>query len=773
MSDCSNSVDRYIIVESSSQGSLSGLTLCDGSGLTVDLITGCTTDGVNIEGTIFKNGVISGGTFYGDGSNLIGISFTGNTSGDCITNIHVSNIHSCSPLRINPFDEGNVYFGSTSGVTIEVVDGRLTVNELKVREFIDFPASTKPTAFSGRTYFDVDENALSYFPITPDNDVTINIGQESVIRVHNNTGVQINNGQACHITNQPSINGVPSVILAIATGNTTTGAEYEVSGVATHNIPNGTEGFITVFGLVRDLNITGVQEGASVYLSDTTPGGFLYTTPPIDSRRTIIGHVITTGTTTGKILVEISNENSVSVLSNTRLGIVTENNSSTGLREGGVMSINGGDNTLLDISAGSGIIVDNHTDAESPTITNISWGNTTGITISNLNSDFGSFLFIDSNGDPFQLPLNTPPDGSYRRNYIYLGFIGHANKTNIINVFNTPNILPSPVSQLNDLTESIGAFSVNGNNISVIPTTLKLVKSNGTSYKSGGNFDTDPANPSILTTGLLSGSTLIYAKQDAVLGPISSDIDSTQWDNGGTLTSLVGNRYAAHRIWHEPVNNLLVFQYGQAEYNLLTEAKENFVNENFIVPSGLNEVAYLVAVLIVQNNETDLSDATLIPQGKFAGTGGGGGVSVTTLQQAYNNSSDPEITTDSSGGPVDFKAGSGLNTSNLVTFQQDDGTINAFITGEGNTTLKNLTTNTIEPSLDITYDAGTPTKRFRSLNSYSGKTTVWEVGSQTRLTTNTVETKTLDLGQDLSGNTRQITANNSIIQDDILYGGTF
>ncbi len=566
-----------------------------------------------------------------------------------------------------------------------------TVTALTVTNYVDFKSS-KPSNFSGRTYFDRDENALSYYPETSASDVTINIGQESVIRVHNNTGVQINNGQVCHITSeQPSVNGVPSIILAIATGDTTTGAKYEVSGVATHNIPNGSEGFITKFGLVRDLNITGVTEGNEIYLSDTTPGEFLFTPPPTDSRRSKVGYVVTTGTTTGKILVELNNENSVSVLSNTRLGIVTENNSSTGLREGGVMSINGGDNTLLDISAGSGIIVNNHTYSENPTITNVSWDAITGITITNLTGETGSFIFIDSDGNPFQLPNSTPPNGTDRRNYIYLGLVGHANKTNLINVFNTPNILTSPINQLNDLNVSIGPFSVNGNALSNISGTLQLVKNGGNSYESGGNFSIIKSNPSIIDTPLLSGSTLVYAKQDVVLGPTSVNIDPSQYDNGGTLTALSNNnKLAAHRIWHEPINNLLIFQYGQAEYDSVAQAKENFVLENYVVPNGLAQVAYLVGIIITTKVESDLDNAIIIPQGKFAGTGGGGGLSVTTLQGAYNNSTSPEITTDSSRTSIDFRAGSGLDSTNVITFQQNSGTINGYVTGEGNSSFKNV-----------------------------------------------------------------------------------
>lgn len=50
--------------------------------------------------------------------------FTGGT-GTCITDLYVTNIHSCSPLNINPLDEGNIYFGSTSGLTYDVTNKRL------------------------------------------------------------------------------------------------------------------------------------------------------------------------------------------------------------------------------------------------------------------------------------------------------------------------------------------------------------------------------------------------------------------------------------------------------------------------------------------------------------------------------------------------------------------------------------------------------------------------------------------------------------------------
>jgi hypothetical protein len=105
-------------------------------------LTGGDND-INITG--FTNFYTTGATLNGsvlefdrnDDSNaysidLSSLKFTGNTSGDCISDIHVSNIHSCSPLRINPNNEGDVYFGSTNSVVIDVTSGTISANTLSI-----------------------------------------------------------------------------------------------------------------------------------------------------------------------------------------------------------------------------------------------------------------------------------------------------------------------------------------------------------------------------------------------------------------------------------------------------------------------------------------------------------------------------------------------------------------------------------------------------------------------------------------------------------------
>jgi len=72
----------------------------------------------------------------------------------------------------------------------------------------------------------------------------------------------------------------------------------------------------------------------------------------------------------------------------------------------------------------------------------------------------------------------------------------------------------------------------------------------------------------------------------------------------------------------------------------------------------------------------------------------------------------------------------------------------------------------IIPLLDSVIDLGVPLQRFRNINTVSGTSSIWS-------STISVTTPLLDLGLDTLGNPRQITADNSIIQDDFLNGGDY
>lgn len=72
----------------------------------------------------------------------------------------------------------------------------------------------------------------------------------------------------------------------------------------------------------------------------------------------------------------------------------------------------------------------------------------------------------------------------------------------------------------------------------------------------------------------------------------------------------------------------------------------------------------------------------------------------------------------------------------------------------------------ILPTSDNLINFGSPTRRYRNVNTVSGTSTVWT-------STGVIYTPILDLGLDSSGNTRIITADSSIIQNDLLDGGNY
>ena len=72
----------------------------------------------------------------------------------------------------------------------------------------------------------------------------------------------------------------------------------------------------------------------------------------------------------------------------------------------------------------------------------------------------------------------------------------------------------------------------------------------------------------------------------------------------------------------------------------------------------------------------------------------------------------------------------------------------------------------IVPNTDNTINLGKPLQRFRDINTVSGTTSYWT-------STIKVMSPELDLGNDSLGNPRIINADNSIVQNDVLFGGNF
>lgn len=142
------------------------------------------------------------------------------------------------------------------------------------------------------------------------NNVTLQIGQEEVVRVVNKTGTNLTEAgyQAVRLDGAQG----NRLKVALAKGDAD-GNSLDTLGLVTENIANNQEGFVTVSGLVRGINTTGNLQGESwadgdaLYLSPTSFGGLTKIPPTAPSHSVRMGYVVQSNPSNGSIYVKVDN----------------------------------------------------------------------------------------------------------------------------------------------------------------------------------------------------------------------------------------------------------------------------------------------------------------------------------------------------------------------------------------------------------------------------------------------------------------------------------
>jgi hypothetical protein len=570
--------------------------------------------------------------------------------------------------------------GTVTGATI--FNSGLTANTINVTNYIDFnTGTTNPIAIGGRVFFDNGSKALSYYDIL-NNNVPIAMGQQLYTRVYNSTGSQINKGKVVTITG--TSNGLPSIALA---KNINTIYARRPVGLSAENIPNNSEGLIINNGILSGITLNNFSNGDILYLSDDNDGDYVSTTSSLsfNSRTNEIGYVIETGSTTGKIYVNINNEDNSLSLTSIERNILEGNVISTGVYEfTGLTKVS---NTLFSIAPLKGWIVNNtYEKATLPEVINIIYSGTTGITTPYLSSSDATYVLINS-ASTVSLQ-NSFPTPQQRRQNIYLGKVVHPSRTTILNVNNTTDFDVSPMSALRDMWTSFKLI-----NIGVIPSpngaNLNINISSGVLWGNGINWYADQLNPNSVTISGSSPATFAYRTQTGGTLGDTTTIDTTKYDVNGVVTDVPGaGAFTTQRIYLFPTG-LIRIQYGQTHYPTLAKALAGIQSEVFVEYSNNRDNGILIGFLTVKDGATDLSntnDAIFTLVSKFGeALGGTAGLSTTTLQQAYNNSPTPEIVINSTLGALTIQNGTGSPdlTTHLLEGQNTAGVITSFITAAG------------------------------------------------------------------------------------------
>jgi hypothetical protein len=187
--------------------------------------------------------------------------------------------------------------------------------------------SGNPAWQEGRVFYDADSHSLSYY--NDASDVTVNVGQEQIVRVSNGWTGTIANGSVVYISGAQG--NRPSVYPASASNSFF--HTHDILGVATHDI--NTQGYVTINGIVNGLNTNSYSPGDTLYLSNTS-GQFTNIYPAAPTPAIKIGIVTRQHTHQGSIFVKIDNGQDLSqshdvYLTNLSNGDILRYNSASGV----------------------------------------------------------------------------------------------------------------------------------------------------------------------------------------------------------------------------------------------------------------------------------------------------------------------------------------------------------------------------------------------------------------------------------------------------------
>jgi hypothetical protein len=211
----------------------------------------------------------------------------------------------------------NVYYadaggGSGSYVPYTGASGNVDLGEYGVSGGY-YKFDTSPTTYTpsvGNLAWNDTDGTLEFN--LKGNNVTLQVGQEQVLKVVNKTVPLINllesNYQACIVSGASGQR--VSIKLAQADSELTS---VGTIGIVTENINSNQEGFITTSGQVREINTTGSlqsetwNDGDVLYLSPTVLGGVTNVKPTAPNHTVTIGYVEYSHAVHGKIFVKIDN----------------------------------------------------------------------------------------------------------------------------------------------------------------------------------------------------------------------------------------------------------------------------------------------------------------------------------------------------------------------------------------------------------------------------------------------------------------------------------
>lgn len=425
--------------------------------------------------------------------------------------------------------------------------------------------------------------------------------------------------------------------------------------------------------------------------------------------------------------------------------IKKDNLLSTWIITGWELTVNGWDNSKFDIASGTAIVVDNHTDPLNPVITEVSFWPFVAITVTGLATQVQTNIWIDSAWALVQQQFwftNTQ-----NRDIISLWVLFHPSLSVIDNSAQfTETVWIDLSNTITDIADAVWTINEEWNTFGANWINLFLDKTAWVIMFPWSNWFNDKKNPNYLTTSSDTNLTWLYTWRDWS-GWFNTSLNSTvipwiydDWTGGVSQPngSVSNNKYSTVRFYYSWALNLTILHYWQNTYNTFAAAISSFPTEPFEVNPDLSDTLFR-GWMIVKWNATDLSsdsEANFFSANKFGDVSGwASATSVSSLQNAYNNSTRPQVVTDAIKWAVQYQRGSAADTDNVFEILNWAGTTTFSVDGNWDIVANNISWTNTWDQTEVSWKSG-------STDALNSATTSVDVSSATAPTNGQVLTAT-------------------------------
>jgi hypothetical protein len=163
---------------------------------------------------------------------------------------------------------------------------------------LDLTPTGTPTT-SGNIYWDAADGTLNVNLL---NGIVTHLGGDLPVLVKSDSNSGLTLGSVVYQKGSDGAN--TTVLLAQANSEATSSKTF---GIIANTTSGGAKAYCITFGYVRGINTIALTEGATVYLSPTTAGGFTSTKPQAPNHIVTVGRCIRSHATQGVIFVSIQN----------------------------------------------------------------------------------------------------------------------------------------------------------------------------------------------------------------------------------------------------------------------------------------------------------------------------------------------------------------------------------------------------------------------------------------------------------------------------------